>query len=299
MARFNIGSLNSIVAGFLTLVLAIGCTGQTENRQKEWSATSDDGSLFLLEKEDLRYGPHHTHHASVFGKYVEGYNRAILQAIDTVQATRPEGGGYFIGIFAEPTESPIGYPVGLLGNNMLEPPRPTSYCSGASYTAFLEAMNLVFREESSRLDSARAELFRMQEPDGGRREDHIKFWGKWNADGFGNHFALVQYSGMGTEIDPAAARPGDFMNISWKSGIGHSVIFLGWHRNEEDKMQLVYWSSQKGTDGLGDDVVDVDRIKSVKVVRLTNPEKLFTFKPNEEITKSIPGDSLPDFTALQ
>lgn len=65
----------------------------------------------------------------------------------------------------------------------------------------------------------------MQEPDGGRREDEIKFWGKWNDDGFGNHFALVQYSQMGTTIKPIHARPGDFMNISWKKGGGHSVVF--------------------------------------------------------------------------
>ncbi len=78
------------------------------------------------------------------------------------------------------------------------------------------------------LSPERLEAIRMQEPDGGRREDLIKFWGYWNADGFGTHFALVQYSRMGQEIRPAQLRPGDFVNISWKTGLGHSVIFLVW-----------------------------------------------------------------------
>ena len=103
-----------------------------------------------------------------------------------------------------------------------------------------------------RISPERFEAMRMQELDGGRREDWVKFWGLWNADGPGCHYALVQYSGAGSEIAPIHARPGDFMNINWKSGLGHSVVFLGWHKDSEGKKHVLFWSSQMGTNGLGD-----------------------------------------------
>ena len=114
---------------------------------------------------------------------------------------------------------------------MLAPTRTTSYCSGSSYAAFVEAMDrLLWRP----LDPARSELLRMQEPDGGRREDGTKAWGWWNADGFGCDFALVQYLGVGERIPVRDARPGDFMNVSWRSGLGHSVVFLGWAKDPRE-----------------------------------------------------------------
>ncbi|NOZ60191.1 MAG: hypothetical protein GXO74_00770 [Calditrichaeota bacterium] len=137
----------------------------------------------------------------------------------------------------------------------------------------------------------------MQELDGGRREDHVKFWGKWNADGYGNHFALVQYSAMGKKIDPINARPGDFLNISWKKGGGHSVIFLGWYINEDNEKCVVYWSSQRGTNGLGDAIVPISRIEEVMFVRLTAPENVFNFDVDKQIDTSVKGNSI-DWTIV-
>lgn len=254
--------------------------------------TTDDGSRFMLSAKDLQAGAHHTDHAKIFGKYVSGYNFAVLQGIDQVQATAPDGGGYFIGIHATPTESPVGYPIRLLGATLLNPPRTTSYCSGSSFSALIEGLNIILKGQQAKMDSVHAEALRMQEPDGGRREDHIKFWGKWNADGFGSDFALVQYSGMGREIKPVQARPGDFMNISWKSGVGHSVVFLGWYIDEKGQKKVAYWSSQKSTNGFGDAVVPIERIKEVKVVRLTHPERLFDFDVNTPVDTTIPGDTI-------
>ena len=133
----------------------------------------------------------------------------------------------------------------------------------------------------------------MQEPDGGRREDEIKYWGKWNDDGFGSHYALVQYSGMGIEVKPKDALPGDFMNISWKKGAGHSVVFLGWTKDSEGNKGLVYWSSQKGTNGYCDVHLEtLDRVKDVKIVRLTNPENVFTYDVEKTVNRKIPGDKI-------
>jgi len=277
---------NLLFALIAVSVIAVSC----KNSRISSSATGDDGSRFMLKKADLTSGVHHTNHVKIFGKYVSGYNYAVLQGVDRVQATAPDGGGYFIGIHATPTESPVGYPLRLLGETLIDPPRPTSYCSGSSFSALMEAVDIILKGQEAKLDSVHGEALRMQEPDGGRREDHVKFWGEWNADGFGSDFALVQYTKMGTVVKPVQARPGDFMNISWKSGIGHSVVFLGWYLDETGQKMVAYWSSQKSTNGFGDAVVPISRIKEVKVVRLTHPEHLFDFDVNTPVDTTVPGD---------
>ena len=274
------------------LLMLLTSGAYSQDGSQPFAATQDNGEWFLLAKEDLAGGTHHTRHAEIFGKYVSGYNTYALQGIDHVQAQAPEGGGYFIGIKAVPPESPVGYPLQLFGRPLLAPPRATSYCSGASYAAFIEQLNLLFRSHRDSLDYARYEALRMQEEDGGRREDTIKFWGKWNDDGFGSHYALVQYAHMGKEIKPRHARPGDSMNISWKKGGGHSVIFLGWYKDENGQKHIVYWASQTRTNGFGDEVIPLERIKEVKAVRLTDPQNLFTFDVATPVRRDIPGDAI-------
>ncbi|MFH1530736.1 MAG: hypothetical protein ABIK09_08415 [Pseudomonadota bacterium] len=247
---------------------------------------SDRGRL-LLPLEDLEAGTHHTRHAEIFGRYAPAHNRDVLRGIDAVQETAMDGGGFFIGIRAKPTESPIGYRLKLFGHDLLDPPRKTSYCSGATFAALIEGLNKKFGDAD--LSADRVEALRMQEPGGGRREDGVKFWGHWNADGYGNHFALVQYSGMGEVVSPEEARPGDFMNISWVKGGGHSVIFLGWHRSEKHGRSVLYWSSQRGSNGLGDQLVPISRIDKVMIVRLTDPTRLFTFDTATPVRTRIPG----------
>lgn len=273
---------------FLALIfswLLIGCS-------EDIGITTDDGTRLILKTSDLSAGTHHTRHAEIFGKYIDGYNLAILEGIDKVQATADSGGGYFTGIRAVPTESPIGYPLQLFEKNLIDPPRKTSYCSGSSYSAFIEGMNILLQNQPHNLDSAHFESLRMQEMDGGRREDHIKFWGKWNADGYGNHFALVQYAAMGKVVKPVQARPGDFLNISWKNGGGHSVIFLGWYLDPNQEKKLLYWSSQKRTNGFGDDLVSIDRIREVMVVRLSQPQRIYDFDLSSRPDQPVSGDML-------
>jgi len=263
-----------------------------QNGAPKLEATRDNGEWFVLNKDDVAAGAHHTRHAEIFGKYVNGYNHYVLQGIDKVQATAMDGGGYFIGIKAVPAESPVGYKLKLFDRPLLEPPRTTSYCSGASYSAFIEQLNLIFPKKGGKLSYERYEAIRMQEENGGRREDTIKFWGKWNDDGFGSHYALVQYAKMGEEIKPQQARPGDFINISWAKGGGHSVVFLGWYQDENAGKHIVYWASQTRTNGFGDEVIPLERIKEIKAVRLVHPENLFTFEVNTPVKRDIPGDKI-------
>ncbi|MBN2570664.1 MAG: carboxypeptidase regulatory-like domain-containing protein [Ignavibacteriales bacterium] len=244
---------------------------------------------YFLNQSHFIYGMQHNHHKEIFGKDIKGYNYLTFQAIDKAQTTALDGGGYFIGIKANPTESPIGYKLKLFGNYLIEPTRKTSYCSGSTYTAFIEAINLIFEYQDKPLTTEVYEAMRMQELDGSRREDDIKFWGKWNADGFGNHFALIQYSDMGKIIEPKNALPGDFMNISWEKGGGHSVIFLGWLIDENQELNVAYWSSQKSTNGMSDQIVPVSRIKDVMIVRLNKPENLFSLDVSKPTSYDVKG----------
>ncbi len=298
-------NLRAVGIPFLSIVLALAAHAEQavqtdQSDQPIRGATVDDGTWFVLTAEQLPDPAQHTEHLQRYGQDIGGYNRLVLGGIDKVQAGAMDGGGYFIGIKADPPESPMGYALSLMDRPLLDPPRKTSYCSGATYTAFIEALNLRSQIQAEQadetpggeLDPQRAEAMRMQEPDGGRREDGIKFWGHWNDDGFGSQFALVQYAQMGEAITPNRARPGDFMNISWTSGGGHSVVFLGWHEDAEGGKYLLYWSSQKGTNGMGDQLVSLERIRKVKIVRLTDPDRLFTFDPAQEVNHKVPGDPI-------
>ncbi len=276
-----------MVAGVLTILVAARAFAASTTQ-----ATTDDGSRYLLAENQLHAGAHHTHHAELFSRDVNGINLLVLRAIDRVQATAPDGGGYFIGVKAQPAESPIGYSLALFGQPLLNPPRKTSYCSGSSYTAFIETLNLLMPDAKSQLSPERVEALRMQEPDGGRREDNVKFWGHWNADGPGCQYALVQYAKMGVEIEPKHARPGDFMNINWKSGNGHSTVFLGWHEDSQHVKSIMYWASQTGTNGLGDQMSKIEKIASVKIVRLTSPGNLLTFDPATPVDNKVEGDPI-------
>ncbi len=273
----------------LTFIIYMNVFAQ--NKVDNYFETKDDSTWLVLKNSDVSLGKYHTKHYEIFKKYVNGYNTYILKAIDSIQAKAMTGGGYFAGLNVNPPESPIGYNLSLFNVELLKAPRKTSYCSGSSYSVFIETLNFLYKNKSKKLSFDRLESLRMQEPDGGRREDNVKFWGKWNADGYGNNFALVQYSGMGKRIKPINARPGDFLNISWKKGGGHSVIFLGWYiNNNNNEKCVVYWSSQKRTNGLGNDIVPIKKIKEVMFVRLAYPENLFQFNVNKTVNTKVKGD---------
>lgn len=252
---------------------------------------------FVLSEAQLAYGPHHTHHFDILAKDAPGFNKFVLKGVDKVQSTAPDGGGYFIGVKAIPAESPIGYPIKLGSKPLLDPPRSTSYCSGSSYAAFVEALNECLGAKLDRLSPEKMEAMRMQEPDGSRREDGVKMWGQWNADGPGSLYALVQFAHMGKRIKPIDARPGDFINISWKSGLGHSVVFLGWTKSNDGVPGVAYWSSQKGTQGFGDQISSLSKIQDVIVVRLMDPKAIFHLDPATKAGRAEKGDVVADLSS--
>ncbi|MBT9589055.1 hypothetical protein IV102_37320 [bacterium] len=133
----------------------------------------------------------------------------------------------------------------------------------------------------------------MQEPDGGRREDRVKAWGWWNAYGYGTHYSLVQYLGMGQAIAPAQALPGDFVNISWKSGLGHSVVFLGYSRDEVGALRVSFFSRQASTNWLTIPYRPVPSRTSC-LCALTHPERIWDFSLDSRVDTGVAGDLLPE-----
>lgn len=64
----------------------------------------------------------------------------------------------------------------------------------------------------------------------------------------------VQELGIGKEVSPDEAQPGDFAQF-WRDRSGHSVVFLGWILDKDgERAGLKYRSSQGSTDGIGNHI---------------------------------------------
>lgn len=231
---------------------------------------------------------YHVNHQAVYGQDAPEINQAVLMAIDDIQKNAPDGKGYFMKSGA----TPIGMPLKLAGYSIVNPNRKTSYCSGASYAAFIGALDTVTSSFQDELGEEQVEALRMQDSSGKYREDMSKMWGCWNADGPGSLYALSMFSKLGVRVDPLDAKPGDFCNLDWRSGYGHSVVFLGWDTTPEGEMAMRFWSSQKSTNGLGDRTAPLSTIKSFVFSRLTNPEEIVNLNPARKVERaSISYDS--------
>ena len=51
--------------------------------------------------------------------------------------------------------------------------------------------------------------------------------------------------------------------------------------------EIIFWSSQTGTNGLGDEMATLAKISEVKCVRLTDPQKLLTFDINAKVNRNF------------
>ena len=87
-------------------------------------------------------------------------------------------------------------------------------------------------------------------------------------------FALKKLN-IGNEVDPKEAKAGDFVQFWRNNKSGHSVIFLDWIKNENEKITgIKYRSTQKKTDGIGDRIesvgmderdINIDRLYIVRI----------------------------------
>lgn len=118
-----------------------------------------------------------------------------------------------------------------------------SYCCGYTFEVFVRAMKL--RNVQNGLDP--------DDFNGMTFSDLFNALQLWYIEGTGDseQRAITSY-GLGTAITNFDdARPGDFLSYSTTPAGGHSVIFLGWLRDENHKIVgFKYFSSNLSTNGL-------------------------------------------------
>jgi hypothetical protein len=145
-----------------------------------------------------------------------------------------------------------------------------SYCSGATYLVFIQAIEKL--NGGVPIGSPLAEQLAVRgQPDG------VGVWGRWNANGPGTA-CLFRELDLGQNFTSwNAAKPGDFMKIFWNPNVGrhehgHSAIFLG--VTEENGVEMVHFWSSNIPFGFGEKTVPKAKIASVIFSRLQNAQNI-------------------------
>jgi hypothetical protein len=198
------------------------------------------------------------------------FNRRVVNAV----AGMPRGGGYSTGsqAFRNLQASIVIGPRGL----EVSPERAQpSFCSGASWLVFLEAVEGMVAGGLLSLSPGAQRALLVQ-----GQEDGEGLWGRWNANGPGTP-RLVYELGMGRNfVEDAQAKPGDFLKIFWTDAVGkyergHSVVFLGFER--EDGVDYVKYFSSNEDVGFTATRTPRSRIQHGIWSRVTEPAALENF----------------------
>lgn len=119
-----------------------------------------------------------------------------------------------------------------------------SYCCGFTFEVFVRAMKLRNIQNGLEPDDFNGMSF----------NDLFNALQIWYIEGPGDseQRAIVSY-GLGTAVTNFDdARPGDFLSYSSTPSGGHSVIFMGWLRNEKNQIiGLKYFSSNLSSNRIG------------------------------------------------
>lgn len=191
------------------------------------------------------------------------FNQLVLDAI----ARMPAGGRYATTAQAHQR---LGASIALDASGLALTPRVAqpSYCSGATYHAFLAGIDALQRLGTVTLEPRTLQALLVR----GQR-DGEGVWGRWNANGPGTA-RLFTEAGLGRNFtDWSDARPGDFMKIWWNDEIGqrergHSVVFLGAAGDT-----VTFWSSNQ-PDGYGQQTIPRSRVKWAVFSRFEHPAVL-------------------------
>lgn len=195
------------------------------------------------------------------------YNSLVLKAIKTM----PKGGSYAVS-----RDAAIGLKRSMVfrdGRLVVNAKHAKpSYCSGATYLAFLYTVKAAEEKGMLKLSEAEAKALLAR-----GQADGSGVWGRWNANGPGTA-RFFHETGIGRNFESyEQARPGDFMKIFWSNEIGkkefgHSVIYLGSYEKDGQKW-VKFWSSNKPS-GYGEKSVLASSIKWVIFSRITNIRKV-------------------------
>jgi hypothetical protein len=198
----------------------------------------------------------------------EDANSQIIQILKNM----PQGGGYSATASAtRDLQSAVQVNGGTLS---VKPDAARStYCSGATYLVFIQAIQRSIPRSQVGMGLAEALAIKGQ-PDG------VGVWGRWNANGPGTAclFYELRLGRNFTSFDEAKA--GDFMKIFWTDAVGarehgHSVIYVS--QGSVNGIETVrFWSSNK-PGGYGYKDVPRSRISHAIFSRLETPSNITAF----------------------
>jgi hypothetical protein len=192
-------------------------------------------------------------------------NRVILSLLPSM----PTGGGY---LTTRAATRDLERAACVSGGRLIVSPSfaSPSYCSGATYIVFLQALEMM--NGGSPFSGALADALAVKDqPDG------AGVWGRWNANGPGTACLFRELQLGPSFASFEAAQPGDFMKIFWTNEVGrrehgHSVIFLGLERQNGVEM-VRFWSSNKPA-GFGQKSVPRSKIANAIFSRLEFPANI-------------------------
>jgi hypothetical protein len=196
-------------------------------------------------------------------------NRDPNNLIVSLLKTMPVGGGYSA---TSGATRDLQSAVQVSGGRLYVKPAaaPATYCSGATYLVFVQAIQRLM--PGSQVGDRVADALAINgQPDG------VGVWGRWNANGPGTAclFRELKLGHNFTSFDEA--RPGDFMKIFWTDAVGarehgHSVIYLG-KLSVNGAEMVQFWSSNKPL-GYGIKAVPRTRISHAIFSRLEVPSNI-------------------------
>ncbi|MFH0794421.1 MAG: hypothetical protein V2A74_10360 [bacterium] len=122
-------------------------------------------------------------------------------------------------------------------------PQGRTYCCGLTLEVFFRAM------EAYNKDHGIKQIGSLTPEESGKFK-HLWFCPESKSPG--PNLALNEFK-LGKRVENYEdARPGDFVQIWRNSGTGHSVIFMGWVRDDKGEITgMKYWSTQPKTNGIG------------------------------------------------
>lgn len=144
-----------------------------------------------------------------------------------------DGGGY------EWKGSGVPEEIRFEGERIL-PKGDATYCSGFTFAVVMRAA-----AERGLLKGKSVEQVRAFQKD---------WYGATKESGETQCAYAMEKLGVGKQVEPTRARPGDFLQIWRTNKSGHSVVFLEWVKEGKRPIGVKYRSTQTATDGIGDRV---------------------------------------------
>lgn len=120
-----------------------------------------------------------------------------------------------------------------------------SHCVGITFEVFFKAMQEWNKQQGLSGNTIKNLSY-------SELQDFMLTWYVANGSKENSNLTVaVEKYGLGKRIyDLEKVMPGDFIDFSRDNNTGHTVVFLGWKREENKIVGLKYWSSQGSTNGI-------------------------------------------------